>query len=307
MKIAFNNVDFNSNSGPNGFGLKLARAFSKMGHYIVSENPEVTFNFIQGYNVGCKNILRLDGIYFNSKQDWARLNEPIKQSYHLADHVIVQSKFDKLMIETFFGEKSKDKISVIHNGTDIDFISKMMPVNLNKDKAKVWMCASAWRPNKRLDDNVKLFQQYADKDSVLLVAGSDIQNNLSIKDDRIKIMGNLRWEEMIAFMKSSGHFIHLAYLDHCPNVVIDAKAAGCIIHAADSGGTKELLNENDFIYHESESYNFNIIDLFDLPKFTQYPDGLYNRVCGYSNNIDMSIDKVAKQYFEVAQKCLNIH
>ena len=47
LKIYFDNVNFKSASGPNSFGLKLAREFNKLGHEIVPENPNVQISFIQ--------------------------------------------------------------------------------------------------------------------------------------------------------------------------------------------------------------------------------------------------------------------
>jgi len=61
MKIHFENVDFNSKSGPNGFGLKLARNFLKRGHEVTSNNPDVQLSFIQSSNNFKPTALRLDG------------------------------------------------------------------------------------------------------------------------------------------------------------------------------------------------------------------------------------------------------
>ena len=38
--------------------------------------------------------------------------------------------------------------------------------------------------------------------------------------------------------KASTHFVHLAWLDHCPNVVVDARASGCKIVCSSAGGTR---------------------------------------------------------------------
>lgn len=289
MKIAFNNVDFNSRSGPNGFGLKLARQLTEIGHEIVGVDPDVCLNFITGNYPGIKNTLRLDGIYFNTSQDWKSQNSPIKKSYDLAEEIIVQSKFNKKLVENYFGKR--ENIHVVHNGTSLEIIEKINPAELGIKKEDVWLCASSWRPHKRLIDNIKYFQNFGKKNDVLLVAGSgDISDLQKVKDKRIKYVGDLPWEHMISVMKSSKHFIHLAYLDHCPNVVIDARASGCTVHCTSSGGTKEIAGLSAKIVEE-DPWDFNPIELYRPPSLD------FTKVT--NNNIAdsiISIKKVSKKY-----------
>ena len=170
LRVLFNNVDFHSNSGPNNFAFKLAHRLQETGHEVVRNNPDVCLNFIQGNLPAIRNVLRLDGIYFNTAQDWKRQNEPIVQSYNLADAVIVQSNFNKELVTRYFGHR--DKIHVINNGTDIEKINQIKPAVTGFKKENVWFCASSWRPHKRLLDNIRYFQSNAKKDDVLFVAGS---------------------------------------------------------------------------------------------------------------------------------------
>lgn len=294
MRILFENVNFNSRSGPNGFGLKLARQFVVTGSEIVSSNPDVCLSFIQSSNHFNPTVLRLDGIYFNATQNWEEMNAPIKRSYDLSQSIVVQSEFDKDLIFNFFGKR--DNVYVISNGTDLDAIEKIERIRFLPDipKEKIWMCASSWRPHKRLKDNIRLFQMLADNDSILLVAGENSEKFLEGETDpRIKNVGNLTWEQMISCMKSSGNFIHLSWLDHCPNVVIDAKACGCKLHVSNSGGTPELVDENDLIYEDVE-YRFNTIDLYNPPTLTLNTTKLVS-----IRKNDISISSVAKKYYDV--------
>ena len=82
MKIYLDNVNFSSSSGPNSFGKKLAKSFLEKGHDINPESSsdvDVILSFIMtNLNVKFKPMaLRLDGIYFNSSQDFEKLNAPI--------------------------------------------------------------------------------------------------------------------------------------------------------------------------------------------------------------------------------------
>ena len=91
-------------------------------------------------------------------------------------------------------------------------------------------------------------------------------------------------------MKRSKYFLHLSFLDHCPNVVVDAKASGCICIVSSSGGTKELCSKSDIIIKDLQ-WDFKPIKLYDPPKlnFDSY----------YLNNIDKkdySINNSFKKY-----------
>lgn len=273
MKIQFENVDFNSSSGPNGFGLKLARELVRIGHEITADSADVRLSFIQSVNNFNPTVLRLDGIYFNSLQDWERMNAPIRKSYDYAQAVVVQSEFDKKLIFEFFGER--DNVHVIHNGTDIDLIKRIpsawarggLPRNVSRES--VWMCASSWRPHKRLTENIRLFHHLRKPGDILLVAGHNAHTSVEPGTDLdgVHFLGNLTWESMISWMKSAGNFIHLAWLDHCPNVVVDARVSGCKLHVSEVGGTAEIVDAVDKVYADSD-FNFNPVELYNPPRMT---------------------------------------
>ena len=70
---------------------------------------------------------RLDGIYFNSEQDFKNLNMPIERTYKIADAIIFQSKFNKLLTEYYFGKR--DNAHIIPNGTCLDVIDQIEPLD----------------------------------------------------------------------------------------------------------------------------------------------------------------------------------
>ena len=63
--------------------------------------------------------------------------------------------------------------------------------------------------------------------------------------------------------KRSEKFIHLAYLDHCPNVVVDAQASGCEVVCSSTGGTKEIVHRGKIIVEDD--WNFSPIRLYKPP------------------------------------------
>ena len=110
MKVFFDNWNPNSNSGPNGFGKKLYSNLKDregvdpfwVGNY--SEKPDIQLSFIQSQVAsGAPIVQRLDGIYFNSDQDYEAFNRQIQETYKASKAVVFQSNFNKLLIENWFG------------------------------------------------------------------------------------------------------------------------------------------------------------------------------------------------------------
>ncbi len=265
MKILFDNADFGSSSGPNSFARKLAEELIKRKHSVnESLKSDIQLSFIMAsQDLGMPIIQRLDGIYFNSEQDWKSLNEPIKKTYDISSGVIFQSNFNKQLSEKYFGEKILS--TVINNGTDLSLIEKITPLSHPAIDGfeNVWSCASSWRPHKRLKDNVQYFLECAGEKDCLVIAGSN--PDYEIKHERVFYVGNLEWEQLISLYKRSKYFIHLALMDHCPNVVVDARAAGCKIVCSSSGGTKEIAGINSVIVKDME-WDFVPFRLYQPPE-----------------------------------------
>jgi len=264
LKILFDNADFSSSSGPNSFARKLAGEFIKRKH-AVNENidSDIQLSFIMSsQDIGIPIIQRLDGIYFNSDQDWKSLNAQIKQTYDIAAGVIFQSNFNKSLSERYFGEKPLSV--VINNGADLDVIKKIAPlVHPVIDRFEnVWSCASSWRPHKRLKENVRYFLEFSKPNDCLVIAGAN--PDYDAQHERIFYAGNLEWDQLISLYKRSKYFIHLALMDHCPNVVVDARAAGCKIICSSSGGTKEIAGINSVIVQDME-WDFKPFKLYEPP------------------------------------------
>jgi glycosyltransferase involved in cell wall biosynthesis len=294
LKILFDNVNFQSLSGPNSFGRKLASVLINKKHKLVgvNDNPDIQLSFIQTTNKVTNLVQRLDGIYFNTDQDWHHLNQSIYETYKIADAVVFQSNFNKKLTENFFGV-AKDSY-VIHNGTDINMIKsvpKLQHITLDKFE-DVWCCASNWRPHKRLEENIHYFLEHTEENSCLVVAGDVANLNYGLNSSRVIFVGNLDWIQLISLYKRSKHFIHLSFLDHCPNVVVDARAAGCHIICSSSGGTKEIAGKNSTIIQDID-WDFRPLKLYSPPRLDYTKKFEYN----YDSNID--INYTSGQYLDV--------
>lgn len=295
MRVLFDNVDTRSSSGPNSFGRKLINEMNASGHYagVDTVEPDVQLSFIQiGREQSKKIALRLDGIYFNNKQDWERMNDPIKQSVLRADLVIYQTQFNKRLTEKYFGESKRS--AVISNGTCLEDIRSVDAIShpaLEKFE-EVWCCSSSWRPHKRLSENIRYFQENAPKNSCLVVLGENPDHQ--VKHDNIMYTGKLPWEACISIYKRSKKFIHLAFLDHCPNVVVDARASGCDVVVSSSGGTREIAGPDATIVEDID-WDLRPLDLYSPPRL-DFSKTFKN---GVESNID--VKDVSKKYIDSLQ------
>ena len=288
MKIRLENVNFNSNSGPNCFGKKLKKYLEKNGCKVSLNDYQRILCFIECHQEyeDKKLFQRLDGIYFNSDFDYKSQNKNILNTYKRADGVIFQSFFNKELTERYFGTH-KNSI-VVHNGADMELIKNVKPVEndiLNKYN-NVWSCAASWRPHKRLKDNIRYFLEHKGQNDCFVVAGNP---DYHIKDPNIFYVGELGYEKLLSLYKRSKYFLHLAWLDHCPNVVVDARASDCRIICSSAGGTREVAGLDAVVIMEDE-WDYEPTRLYDPPEMN-FKRKIKNF---YDSCYDM--EKVAEKY-----------
>lgn len=304
MKVFTHNFDPTSNSGPNKFTRTLLSRLFKQGKISITnqEEADVEFCLIQQQLPKVKPmVLRLDGIWFNSDQEYNKQNAPIQYAYNNADAVVFQSEFNKKLTESWFGIHNNSY--VIPNAADQKLIS-----GINKhfwdDKlgknTEVWCCASNWRPHKRLIENVRYFLEFAPNEAIFAIAGGlglDEAKELISLDKRIKIMGELDYGSLLALYRKSSTFVHLSYLDHCPNVVVDAQASGCKIVCSSTGGTHEIVKDGVMILEEE--WDFKPCKLYSPPSLDF---SKFEKIKKVKNN---SFEKCVNDYYDVLKGVLN--
>jgi len=294
MNIHLENVNIQSTSGPNHFASKLIKYLDTT--FDLDKAPDARLCFIESHRKEFDDtplFQRLDGIYFNTVQDYKLQNKNIKRTYDNADGVIFQSNFNKELITKYFGEHKNSVI--IHNGADVEYIDKVPPLgNLKLDKYEnVWCCAASWRPHKRLSDNIKYFLEHSSEKDCLVIAGSKSED--IAKHDRIFYVGNISTLQLTSLYKRSKYFIHLAWLDHCPNVVVDARAADCQIICSSAGGTKEIAGPSAIVIEEDE-WDFEPVDLYNPPLLD------FSKKIKNNWDIDYNMNIVANSYKNFIEK-----
>jgi len=265
MKIHFSNVNFSSSSGPNTFAYRLAEQLTINGHNIVDNKEfyDIFLCFIEPSSLpipGCKIIHRLDGIWFKPEQ-FKTHNKNIKWAYDNSHRVIWQSNFDRKMTQKWWGNKLG---RVIRNGINLKQNQENYPelskIKLNHNR--VFCCSANWHRQKRLKENIQFFKKNSNKSDALIVLGNN--PDFIVEDKNIYYMGNKSHDFCLQVYNMSDWFIHLAWLDHCPNVVVEALSKKCPVICTDSGGTMELVGKNGIIIPETKKYNFELTD-YDKP------------------------------------------
>ncbi len=301
IKVCLSNVNLNSTSGPNTFGGRLANQLLKDGHEIIPEemshNSDAFLVFIEPRTEPPQNtrmVQRLDGIWFKPDQ-FESHNKLIKWVYDRADHIIWQSEFDKKMTTTHWGERPG---SVIRNGIDVKKrnVTQQSLIEIRKRYEKVFVCSASWHRQKRLAENIELFKLLRQKyeSACLIVMGGNPDFNAN--DPDVFYTGSVPHEICLEVYSMSDWMIHLAWLDHCPNVVVEALSQRTPVICTESGGTKELVGNRGLIIPETTKYNFELCDYDSPPKLDLSSIDLPE--IDILNLEDLRIENVANKYLK---------
>ena len=125
-------------------------------------------------------------------------------------------------------------------------------------------------------------------------AATERLNHLNNK--RIKFLDELDYMSLLSLYKRSSTFIHLAYLDHCPNVVVDAQAAGCKIICSSTGGTYEIVEKGTIVLEDE--WDFKPCKLYEPPKIK------FDSFKHVSISKNRNIIKCAKKYHSVLKSII---
>lgn len=282
MRVNFDNVNLLARTGPNTFAARLAKGLIEAGHDVVTDgtDADVSLVFIEpsGRSLAPKVIQRLDGIWFRP-QDFETKNVNIKALYERADAVVWQSKFDRGMTLKHWGPPGTYRDQgcvlpepvdrIIGNGVDLTRVEKVTIPELAKIRAsydKVFVCSSNWHPQKRLKANIQLFDHLRKTqfpNSCLFIMGSN--PDVMTTDPHVFYTGSQPAEVYMQVFAIADWMLHLAWADHCPNVVVEALSQGTPVVCSEVGGTKELIGYGTYgMVLKEATYNYELAD-YDHP------------------------------------------
>lgn len=313
----------NLNSPKTGKGFFLQRLANE---FSISNSLKVIFDPMKKHDISLhitkikqktnarKNIIRFDGCLINISVNYKRANKSFKRSFNDADGIIYQTEFCKAACDKFI-MPAKCKNNIIFNGADISFCDSVEPAE--KRNKNIFITASRWRPQKRLKDIVETFLLSDIDDSILYVAGNLRKSGVDVKwknkylngSKRVNYLGVLDQRTLFSYLKISNAFIHLSWIDWCPNSVVEAISSGVPVICNNVGGTQELVRpSNGIVCNIDKNYNMKPCKLYSPPIFNKniVIDAM-NRVCNENITINkdhIDIKNVARRYYNFFKEVL---
>lgn len=314
MKIHFDNVDLGSKTGPNSFAKRLAEELTYLGHQVFlgnGSNCDVSLVFIEesGQPLANKVVQRLDGIWF-SPSEFSIKNSKIKRLYESSHHVIWQSEFDRQMTTKFWNTPQNG--SVIRNGvprfthTNTGVQEQLRAIRQKHEL--VFVSSANWHPQKRLVDNIRVFHRAKlfHPTACLIVMGSNPQISDTLRVDDVYFAGSMPHEICMQVFRESDWMIHMAWLDHCPNTVVEALSCDVPVICTRDGGTCEIVGEYGVILDETTPYDFSLVD-YDNPPSIDIDGQIIKKLpdrTRLGKPQDMSIRRATIEYVSVFEKVL---
>lgn len=320
MKIFMGkNID-SPGTGKGFFIQRLAKELSKCSDVEVIRDPErphdisLHISKIKIATRAKKNVVRIDGCIMDITKNYKKANKAFKKAFNSADGIIYQTEFCKKACDKFIGRPVCDT-DVIFNGADVHCTDNISPAK--KEYSNVFLTASRWRPQKRLKDIVETFLLADKKDSILYVAGDLSKSGTSLKwrdrylnnSKKVTYLGVLSQKQLLSYLKISDAFIHLSWIDWCPNAVVEAIAVGIPVICNNVGGTQELVRPAGGIVCDIDKpYDLKPCNLYSPPAFNRdIVISAMNKACNDDiviSNSHVDIREIAKKYKNFFEKII---
>jgi len=301
---------------------RLAEAMEALGAHLVfdpHEASDVSLHIVITKDVKSKKkVIRLDGVYHEKGRHPRQQNKRLldKGRLHKADGIIYQTNFCKQMAGRYLGlDKYRGPTAVINNGANPQFYDGIEPAH--SDSAYNFLAIARWsfkrrgvelRGYKRLIDIIESYLLADLQDSTLWVAGDlDVSRCRAIakyvKLPNIKFIGWLDEYDLGSYLRMCDASIHLAWLDWCPNSVVEALCAGCPVITNNVGGTCEIVGPAGGIICDLDApFDFGLVHRDKPPKIDRRKVAqAIRKLLDVKPVIDrryLSIDKIARQYLD---------
>jgi len=313
--------------GPAIFRSRLIESLNKI------EDIEVVIDEKKKFDVGLEfirrdlkysqpYILRASSCYYLYKYKlWN--NKPIFKAIKESAYTIFQSNYAYKLCDRVLSLKDRGAIkkdySIIYNGVDIDYINS---IKLEEGiKPGSFFSCARWDSNKRPVSMIKGFLE-ADTGRHLYIVGGEGVNiwgrelgKKYRKNKYIHFLGEKTNEETISIMKACDYQLHLAFVDICPNVVLEGMACGLNVLCTNLGGTPEIVGKNGVILEADKQWKGKYLRYTDDMTHTRRkhldeldPSVVAGGIYKLLNNKfkpDMSIfdiNNVAKSYADIIRK-----
>ena len=292
-------------SGKEKFLIRLAQSMRSLGVDVCDKKKVDVFIRLAGQKNDSNaklNVLRLNGLWFNSEQPYKKINKAIVDAVNKSDAIIYQGQFCMDAYQRFLGINKKFS-AIISNGADPSCFEPR-----RQQSSNFFLALCKWRPHKRLKAIVDSFI-LANKmglDSDLIVIGDP---DYVVKNKRVKYLGWQNNKKIIRLLSKAIASLHLTYLDWCPNAMIESIVANCPLIYTSSGGHKELGQDMGISIADSEWDCKHAIQLYkppplELNRIAEAMIQMKNNGYDMNDSVKFHIDSIAKRYIEFFEECL---
>jgi len=205
---------------------------------------------------GLKVVVNQNGVAYPAwaKEEWERINIPLKSVIQNADFVFYQSQFCKLSADRYLGEIQVPYM-ILHNSVDTSFF---IPSRIYPEGFRLLLAGSHhnfYRIQVALETFEKIRRSI--KGAKLIIAGrylwcrnetealQEAMNYAVAKgvEKCIEFPGAYSQKDAPTLMQECHMLLHTKYNDPCPRLVIEAMSCGLPIVYSASGGTSELVGD----------------------------------------------------------------
>tara|TARA_Y100001935_G_scaffold130250_1_gene107928 strand:+ start:178 stop:1182 length:1005 start_codon:yes stop_codon:yes gene_type:complete len=315
-------------SGPANFIDRLKNEFQSYKDIKIVSNLNITkdisiYNSVSQFPMMKPFILRLDGLYFDSftQKKNSQFNKKIFSSIEKAEGIIFQSKWCQKLFKENYAILNKQS-RIILNGININN-KTINTVNKNYDlqnKKIIFTCSGNFRPFKRLQDTINIIiklKKYVDCE--LRIIGKN--HITSTYPEFIKFFGEVDSGQVLKLLRESHIFIHLSWIDSCPNSVIEAIGNNIPTICNNIGGTQEIVEAtNGGIVSKCDNFELvkplfkdkKILDLNNppIPDYKIIISDILDLIENYQkfvlniNNSRIDIKNTTKEYYNFLNSIL---
>ncbi|MBH65579.1 MAG: hypothetical protein CL784_03580 [Chloroflexi bacterium] len=283
--------------GAGNFLLQLAQEIKRAqcAEIVGSYNPFQDIGLYSSVHRGLPwipYILRLDGVYFDKEETEGSnqaLNRPIYKSINKASGIIFQSEFCKELFESHYGPITKPNI-VILNGANLQQkqINAQKKAGVRQGEIRRIICAAKWRKHKRLRSIIEAVRQLNKTGEYELIVLGEV-GAAEENDSFITYVGEVPHASISQYLEQANLFLHLSWLDPCPNAVVEAITHGLPVVCSNQGGTPEIVRATNagFVSECDAPVDYSgLVDLYNPPS----PD--INKVVSSVKNVFEHYDSI---------------
>jgi len=294
--------------GPRIFVSRLMQYLSERGSIkTVDRRPDIYFStvFAGKRPKGCHFVYRAAACYYDRNQLRRHgINQKIKRAIEKADSVVFQTGFARRLCFKVLGvsKAHKSKSTIIFNGFENKQFVDIEPARI--PAKNTFVANAAWDRYKRLVLLMKAFVKAKIPDSALIIIGKP---DVSIKGSNIISLGRCKLDSIVAVLKNQPYFVHMSYVDICPNAVVEALSYGCPVLCNNIGGTPELVGKDGIVAKCDAPFRFkrhcvNIGAKNMSPIVAGYQQIIHRE--WKINRDDLSMAHCASEYLRVFRKTM---